>query len=752
MPKLKKSTLAFLALGSLFSLGITTISCKNPRINSTNENDKANNDRINNATNNGSINDKIWEYHNNNNDDQNKPNIKPSDKNDLKPNKPVETNDQKNNDKIDLVPLTPVIQPIFPIPSNDELDNFYPKQIEEEYNPKDLSEDEIISRIKNQMETWNYFAHPKYVLEKNNVTVYGDGQDSVKLKLLEKETGREVSGVRWFQKTRIPYTDVFAAEKEGDKSYLTLTSSGVVSRKKPHEENQIITEVWAEYKGYLYQCLVKVASNDETRNIKEELIAEQEAEKIISDWKNLPTLQKVIKAHEWMVTNVIYLLQATPQDDETAYAALVNKRAICNGYAKAFRILMKKLGVPVSIITGGGNQALFPGYVTRHVWNLVEIDGEWYHVDTTWDRARTGNKSNNQANYNFFLMHDDDFGKENSFYNVLSDNMGQRYRNLKLNNFVKSADEAMALFDVKYSDENNIPRWFEFYAEEKKLNEIEKAFTNRGINILDRSIKNVSWMNYKKIRYQFANNFKFQKINDIKFNVHKHSVPKEILGEYTIKVSFVEDINNINLLPENFKVKNAMIKKIEKSGKDYILYLDNFEKYGNVDVGLEIKKQGYKFIFNNQHKVSFDVKKHQTPKVKVYANGPKSIVLSGVSEKMEYRNNFGKWKNIPHDNYQINDVILGSISIRVKDNFDKFKSDIQVISLPKASDINNKVKAFDGMIIGVDNTMEFRVKGSEKWIPIKTTKLKNLKSNTYQFRVKGNNNTLASEIHEVNLY
>ncbi|SYV89936.1 Uncharacterised protein, partial [Metamycoplasma alkalescens] len=66
----------------------------------------------------------------------------------------------------------------------------------------------------------------------------------MKLKLLEKETGREVSGVRWFQKTRIPYTDVFAAEKEGDKSYLTLTSSGVVSRKKPHEENQIITEVW----------------------------------------------------------------------------------------------------------------------------------------------------------------------------------------------------------------------------------------------------------------------------------------------------------------------------------------------------------------------------------------------------------------------------------------------------------------------------------------------------------------------------
>ncbi|WP_193741230.1 hypothetical protein [Metamycoplasma alkalescens] len=56
------------------------------------------------------------------------------------------------------------------------------------------------------------------------------------------------------------------------------------------------------------------------------------------------------------------------------------------------------------------------------------------------------------------------------------------------------------------------------------------------------------------------------------------------------------------------------------------------------------------------------------------------------------------------------------------------------------------------MIIGVDDTMEFRVKGTEQWIPIITTKLKNLKNNTYQFRVKGINNTLASEIHEVALY
>ncbi|WP_051049745.1 hypothetical protein [Metamycoplasma alkalescens] len=149
---------------------------------------------------------------------------------------------------------------------------------------------------------WNYFSHPNYVFENDEVTVSGNGENFVKLKLLDAKTKQEVTGVKWFQKTRIPYTNVFAAGKEGSDSYLTLTHDGFVSG-KPHDQSQIINEVWAEYKGYLYQCLVKIASNDETRNIKETKEAEEVAEKLVKDWKDLPTLEKVIKAHEWMVKN-----------------------------------------------------------------------------------------------------------------------------------------------------------------------------------------------------------------------------------------------------------------------------------------------------------------------------------------------------------------------------------------------------------------------------------------------------------------
>ncbi|WP_051049744.1 transglutaminase domain-containing protein [Metamycoplasma alkalescens] len=173
--------------------------------------------------------------------------------------------------------------------------------------------------------------------------------------------------------------------------------------------------------------------------------------------------------NEWLKI-VKYVKKSHVQEDETAYAALVNKEAICNGYAKAFKILMEKMGIPVSIVTGKIDENIYPGYYLRHVWNLVEIDGEWYHIDTTSDRARVRNgKTSDEANYDFFLIHDDDFGMGNLFYHSFKDRLGKRYRNLKVNGFVKNGDEALAFFDKKFNDPKNIPQWFEIYANEKIL-------------------------------------------------------------------------------------------------------------------------------------------------------------------------------------------------------------------------------------------------------------------------------------------
>ncbi len=47
---------------------------------------------------------------------------------------------------------------------------------------------------------------------------------------------------------------------------------------------------------------------------------------------------------------------------------------------------------------------------------------------------------------------------------------------------------------------------------------------------------------------------------------------------------------------------------------------------------------------------------------------------------MEYRNNFGEWKDITSNDFVVKDTVHGSVSVRYKNGVDKYESDIQVIS------------------------------------------------------------------------
>lgn len=61
-----------------------------------------------------------------------------------------------------------------------------------------------------------------------------------------------------------------------------------------------------------------------------------------------------------------------------AYGVLVQKKAVCNGYAEAMKLLMDCVGIENEIMTGWGGGEL-------HAWNRVCLDGQWYQVDATWN-------------------------------------------------------------------------------------------------------------------------------------------------------------------------------------------------------------------------------------------------------------------------------------------------------------------------------------------------------------------------------
>lgn len=67
-----------------------------------------------------------------------------------------------------------------------------------------------------------------------------------------------------------------------------------------------------------------------------------------------------------------------------AYGAIVEGVSVCEGYAESFQYLLRLSGIRAFVITGESKNPS-SGKSEGHAWNLVNIDGDWYHVDLTWD-------------------------------------------------------------------------------------------------------------------------------------------------------------------------------------------------------------------------------------------------------------------------------------------------------------------------------------------------------------------------------
>ncbi len=85
--------------------------------------------------------------------------------------------------------------------------------------------------------------------------------------------------------------------------------------------------------------------------------------------------------HDRLIDTVSYI--DTP-NDQNAYGALVEGKAVCNGYARAYQHLMNSVGIPAWYVIGTSTNPTTNTSI-GHAWNLVKLDGAWYYTDVTWD-------------------------------------------------------------------------------------------------------------------------------------------------------------------------------------------------------------------------------------------------------------------------------------------------------------------------------------------------------------------------------
>ncbi len=115
--------------------------------------------------------------------------------------------------------------------------------------------------------------------------------------------------------------------------------------------------------------------------------------------------EKIRRCYEFITATISYDTVHTGMTGEqyplqyTAYAGLHDKMCVCQGYALLFYRMMKRAGITARLISGYGQSE-------RHGWNIVELGGKFYDVDSTWDSTVLQEYN---ARYQFFLKCESEF-------------------------------------------------------------------------------------------------------------------------------------------------------------------------------------------------------------------------------------------------------------------------------------------------------------------------------------------------------
>lgn len=175
--------------------------------------------------------------------------------------------------------------------------------------------------------------------------------------------------------------------------YSLSTQTGLLSRTKT------LLPVYIIGKQEISVCKQNV------QNIRDEILVQTAS--MDTDY------EKLLYIHDSIVRTVQYDTDAYTDIDTAApsrqtlesttlYGALVNKKAICGGYAKAFQYLAEAAGIRCTTVTGRNKEG------EAHLWNLVVLDGDCYYVDITGDDpVFTGPEEQQDPNeifYNYFCI------------------------------------------------------------------------------------------------------------------------------------------------------------------------------------------------------------------------------------------------------------------------------------------------------------------------------------------------------------
>ena len=223
------------------------------------------------------------------------------------------------------------------------------------------------------------FYYPTGGVAKYTLTEIPATGDAPQLTLQDDRTLEEiiVEGLRNVEEViSIPYGSLPANQEEIKRVYF-----GIV---KTHPEffyvgNGASYAVSGDY-------VVSISPKYDENLAQPEVIAAFNAhvEEILSETTSpgMSQLEIALSLHDYLVLHCAYDWSVLQNQGEpsynvyTAYGALIEGNAVCQGYAMAYNLLLNKVGIETEYVTSS---------TINHGWSLVKIGDIWYHVDVTWD-------------------------------------------------------------------------------------------------------------------------------------------------------------------------------------------------------------------------------------------------------------------------------------------------------------------------------------------------------------------------------
>ncbi|WP_127533763.1 transglutaminase domain-containing protein [Paenibacillus kobensis] len=219
--------------------------------------------------------------------------------------------------------------------------------------------------------------------------------------------------------------------------------------------------------------------------------------------------EKVKAIHDWVVDRVEYDTSLTRY---TAYEALLTGKTVCQGYALLMHNMLTKAGFVSRIVEGTVSSG-------DHAWNLVRLDGQWYHLDATWDdaappaQAENGGEAKESAEqtasrYRYYLLSDKQIERDHQWT--------KRYPKA-----VTAYSETLALAKEAGS-KTQAAEWAKLEAA-IGLDWLSPSRTVQSVGMLAERLMNMARNNKSELQIRYTNGENWS--DDIRAAIRKASIP-----------------------------------------------------------------------------------------------------------------------------------------------------------------------------------------------------------------------------------